>query len=147
MTQQPSSPVDPTMTVADLMSSGVHTARETDTIREAHSVMRVNRIRHMPVLDARGELCGVVSDRDLNLGWSRGPATRVSEVMSRHLQWVRSTTSARDAAARMLHDKIGCLPVLDENRQLVGIITETDFVEVAHRALSMLQSMSVPEAS
>lgn len=136
------SDVHQAMTVGDLMSSVPQTARETDTIREAYATMRVSRIRHLPVVDASGGLVGVVSDRDLHLGWARGPQTRVCEVMTRNLQWVRPTTCARDAAARMLHDKIGCLPVLDEQRQLVGIITETDFLEVAHRALTMLQALS-----
>ncbi len=135
-------PVRAGMTVADLMATAVHTARESDTIRDVHATMRVSRIRHMPVLDDRGDLVGVVSDRDLFLGWARGPQTRISEVMTRHLHWVHPSTSARDAAARMLHDKIGCLPVIDESRQLVGIVTETDFVEVAHRALTLLQAIS-----
>ncbi len=135
------------MTVGDLMSTIVHTAKEADTIRDAYATMRVARIRHLPVLGAREELIGVVSDRDLHLGWSRGPETRISEVMSRHLQWVHPETSARDAAARMLHDKIGCLPVVDDKQALVGIITDTDFLEVAHRALTLLQALTMKEAS
>ena len=49
--------------VGDLMSRIVHTTTEMETVREAHATMRMSRIRHLPVLDARGDLIGVVSDR------------------------------------------------------------------------------------
>lgn len=135
------------MTVAELMSKDVRTTTESETVRDVHSAMRVRGIRHMPVLDAAGSLVGIVSDRDLHLAWSRGPETRISEVMSRNMHWVHPSASARDAAARMLQEKIGCLPVLDEKRHIVGIITETDFVEVAYRALTLLQALNLEEAS
>lgn len=135
------------MTVADLMSKKVQGTRYTETIRDAHATMRMSRIRHLPVLDEEDNLIGLVSDRDLYLGWSRGPDATVAEVMSRNLQFTHPETSARDAAERMLHDKIGCLPVLDDDKNLVGILTETDYLEVAHRALTLLSAMSVKEAS
>jgi CBS domain-containing protein len=128
--------VTPDLTVGEIMSGPVHTVLATDAIRDVHSTMRMSRIRHMPVLDDKQQLLGIVSDRDLFLGWSRGPETPVSEVMTRHLQAIGPTHLARDAAARMLHDKIGCLPVLDDKRRLVGIVTDTDFVELAHLALT-----------
>jgi CBS domain-containing protein len=135
------------MTVADLMSKSLHTADPDHTIREAYAAMRVSRIRHLPVLDpSTGKLLGIVSDRDIHLGWSLGPKARVSEVMTRHMQWVHPETPARDAAARMLHNKIGCLPVVDvKERRVVGIVTETDFLEVAHRALTILPALSAPD--
>ena len=131
--------------VGDLMHTVVHTVRDTDTVHDAHKLMRVIRIRHLPVLDDRGMLTGVVSDRDLNLGWSRGPECRISEVMSRYAQWVHPGTRARDAAERMLRDRIGCLPVLDDRQRIVGIITDTDFLEVALRALTLADAVHETE--
>jgi len=125
------------LTVGDLMSVDVHTANETDTLEEAHKFMRMAGVRHLPVLDADAELVGILSDRDLLLGWSQGPSTKVSELMTRYAKWVHPETSARDAAGMMLNDKIGCLPVLDGDSKLVGIVTETDFMLVAHRALTI----------
>lgn len=130
------------LTVADLMSVDVHTANESDTLEEAHKFMRMAGVRHLPVLNADAELVGVLSDRDLLLGWSQGPSTKVSELMSRYAKWVHPDTPARDAAAMMLSDKIGCLPVLDGDNKLVGIVTETDFLLVAHRALTIQQMVA-----
>jgi CBS domain-containing protein len=125
------------LTVGDLMSIDVHTANEGDTLEEAHKFMRMAGVRHLPVLDADDELVGILSDRDLLLGWSQGPSTKVADLMSRYTKWVHPETSARDAAAMMLSDKIGCLPVLDGGKKLIGIVTETDFLLVAHRALTI----------
>lgn len=130
------------LAVADLMSRDVHTANESDTLEEAHKFMRMAGLRHLPVLDGHDELVGVLSDRDLLLGWSQGPSTTVAELMSRHTKWVHPETSARDAAAMMVHAKIGCLPVLDGGKKLVGIVTETDFLLVAHRALTIQQMVA-----
>ena len=56
-------------------------------------------------------------------------------MMTRAVRTVRATTPAHEAATLMIEQKIGCLPVVGEDEQLVGIITETDFLEVAARAL------------
>ena len=130
------------LAVGDLMSGDVHTANESDTLEEAHKFMRMAGVRHLPVLGGDGELVGILSDRDLLLGWAQGRNTEVSGLMSRHTRWVHPETSARDAAAMMLQDKIGCLPVLDGDKKLVGIVTETDFLLVAHRALTVQQMVA-----
>lgn len=130
------------LSVGDLMSRDVHTASESDTLEEVHKFMRMAGVRHLPVMDGDDELVGILSDRDLLLGWSQGPSTQVGELMSRHTKWVHPETSARDAAAMMINGKIGCLPVLDGAKKLVGIVTETDFLLVAHRALTIQQMVA-----
>lgn len=128
--------------VGDLMSVDVHTTTENDTLEEAHKFMRMAGVRHLPVLDEDRDLVGILSDRDLLLGWAQGPSTKVADLMSRYTKWVHPETTARDAAAMMLSDKIGCLPVLDAAKKLVGIVTETDFLLVAHRALTIQQMVA-----
>jgi CBS domain-containing protein len=101
----------------------------------------------MPVLDEDGRLCGLVSQRDLfrgalatAIGLARSAQARildallVREVMTPHPITTTPDTPLHEAAAVMLRRKIGCLPVL-EGDQLVGILTEADFV--AHVAASM----------
>jgi CBS domain-containing protein len=56
--------------------------------------------------------------------------------MTRGVRIVRPSTPAAEAAALMIELKIGALPVIGEGEQLVGVITETDFLAVAHQALS-----------
>lgn len=123
------------LTIKDIMTTNVRCARESDTLRDVHALMRMSGFRHVPILDEDGKLSGVVSDRDIHLAWHGGPEQPVSSFMSRNAEWARPDARARDVAARMLNDKIGCVPVVDGGRKVVGIVTETDFLRVAHRAL------------
>jgi CBS domain-containing protein len=136
-------PAEPTalaaLKVEDLMSRHVHTAEPNDRLHDIHALMRLARIRHVPVLDG-DKLVGIISDRDIHLAWSQGADAPARSFMTRYTQWVFADTPAREAAARMLHDKIGCLPVLDRAHRVVGIVTDTDFLAVAHRALTIHQA-------
>jgi CBS domain-containing protein len=125
------------LTVGDLMTHHVHTVTPDDRLDDMHALMRMTGTRHLPVM-AGDKLVGVVSDRDVMLAWAQGPDTRAAAIMTRQARCVAPDTPARDAAFHMLHDKIGCLPVLDSASKLVGIVTESDFLAVAYRALTKL---------
>ncbi|MCP4004241.1 MAG: CBS domain-containing protein [bacterium] len=130
------------MKVRDLMSSEVTTLGRNDELSLADDVMRLGRIRHMPVIDESGRVVGVVSQRDLFGGAlfkAMGFGDRqlrqvlktlpVKEVMSTGVETVSPDHDARAAAKLMLERKIGCLPVVEDGK-LVGILTESDFVAV-----------------
>jgi CBS domain-containing protein len=64
------------------------------------------------------------------------PATRpIAEIMTRQVRTVRPQDPARRALETLLKDRIGCVPVVTEDRQLVGIVTETSFLRLAREAL------------
>ncbi|MCB9559008.1 MAG: CBS domain-containing protein [Kofleriaceae bacterium] len=123
------------LSVSDLMTTAVVSVRATEPLREAHADMQMGAFRHMPVVDDRGRLVGIISDRDVLRAISRHKATLVGEVMTRQPVTVKPDTVAHAAALVMLERKIGGLPVVDEDGHLVGLITQTDFLEVARRAL------------
>ena len=106
------------------------------------------RVRHLPVVDAMGDLIGVVTDRDLrhHLFDPRVyqqvstiavdillKAVPVSDIMSSPVLSVESDDEVVEAARIMLEDKVGSLPVL-ENDRVVGIVTETDVLRQICRA-------------
>ena len=117
------------------MSTALMTVNTDETIKEAHAEMQVGIIRHLPVIDDRGRLAGVLSDRDVLRALSTKKPQRVAEVMTRDVVTTRPDTTAHAAAALMLDRKISSLPVVDETGALVGLVTQTDYVELARRAL------------
>jgi CBS domain-containing protein len=126
-------------TVEDFMSTAVISLKETDELNSAQLEMQLADIRHLPVTDKKGHVVGIVSDRDIlkNLEKLRDKthALPVSQIMARRVRTVTPGTEAAVAAALMLEHKISCLPVVGDDQQLVGIITETDFVRIAEQAL------------
>jgi CBS domain-containing protein len=121
-----------------LMSTALITAKPEDTIDAADFDMKLADIRHVPVVDDRNKLVGIVSNRDLLLALGAAVDNRVKirEVMSKTLHTVSTSDPAHTAVELMLDNKINCIPVLGDKRQLVGLITATDFLRVAHAALT-----------
>jgi CBS domain-containing protein len=124
-------------TVEDFMSTAVITMKESDTLSAAQIEMRMAEIRHLPVVDKKGHVVGVLSDRDIlrNLTKIDGEPTPVTRIMSRRVQTVKPSMLASEAATLLIEHKFGCLPVVGEDEQIVGIVTDTDFLRIAEQAL------------
>ena len=131
--------------VRDVMTSYVVTLKRNDKLTFADDIMRLGRIRHLPVLDGDGEVVGILSQRDLfrgslarALGYGEHAQKKVldslvvKEVMTTDVVTTSPDVPLAEAARTMLARKIGCLPVLDGGK-LVGIVTEADFVALAAR--------------
>lgn len=132
--------------VRDLMVDPVFTLGRNDRLSLANNLLKQQRIRHIPVLDVDGRLCGIVTQRDLfrgallrALGYGSRIADKmyeslsVKEVMTSDVLTTSPETPAREAARVMLENKVGCLPVVEEGK-LLGIITEADYVKAAVRS-------------
>jgi CBS domain-containing protein len=126
------------LTVSDLMITAVVTVRADETITSGHADMEMGAFRHLPVVDAQGRLVGIVSDRDLLRALGRPRATTIAEIMSRNPVTVRADNAAHLAARIMLDRRIGALPVVNDEGLMIGLVTVTDFVDVARRALLAL---------
>ncbi len=124
-------------TVEDFMSTAVITMKESDTLSAAQIEMQMAEIRHLPVVDKKGHVVGVLSDRDIlrNLTKIDGKPTPVTQIMSRRVRTVRPSMPAAEAATLLIEHKFGCLPVVGDDEQIVGIITDTDFLRIAEQAL------------
>jgi acetoin utilization protein AcuB len=127
------------MFVRDRMSSPAVTIKPDTSLQAALNLMHEHRFRRLPVVDDKGKLAGIVSERDL-LYASPPPATllsglelnhllterRVDEVMTRNVLTAMPDTFVEDAARLMVENKVGGLPVVEEDNRVVGVITETD---------------------
>ena len=105
----------------------------------ALDLMEEADIRHLPVVDGSGHLCGVITERDLfrhaladtSIDNQRGylERIRVEDLMATRPRTVGPDTDLRDAGRTMFTLKYGCLPVIEGDR-LVGILTEADFIRL-----------------
>lgn len=120
-------------TVADLMTRELVTLKENDDLGLAEAIMSFGKVRHLPVV-REGRLVGLVTHRDLLRALAvraeSAGVTPAGEVMTREVVTVHPATSLRRALRTMLHNKFGCLPVVEDGK-LVGIITEADLVRFA----------------
>jgi len=131
------------MFVSDRMSSPPITITPETPFQDALKLMRDHRFRRLPVVDNKAKLVGIVSERDL-LYASPSQATsldvwelhhllskvRVREIMTQDVITTTPDTPIEDASHLMVENKIGGLPVMDEESRVVGVITETDIFEV-----------------
>ena len=130
-----------------IMSTNLITVSPSATWAEARTLMHENRIHHLPVLEG-DKLVGLISltnvlaatDSFLRDDGSRIHADEIgiADAMVTDVATVDVSASLRHAALFLEKHKIGCLPVMD-NHELVGIITDTDFVAVAINLLEQIE--------
>ncbi|HZW82160.1 MAG TPA: CBS and ACT domain-containing protein [Candidatus Deferrimicrobium sp.] len=123
------------MLVENIMKTPVVTITPEMSIYDALQTLHQHKIRHLPVVDVEG-LVGILSDRDLRdacpSSLTEGDLSviqnsPVSQIMSSPVLTVHPLDFFDEAARMMYEKKVGCLPVVS-NRQVVGIISETDIL-------------------
>lgn len=127
--------------IRDIMTRDVVCIDMDYTLGKAIEMCSQKRIRHVPVLDEEGRLAGIVTDRDLRLFLSPRIGTisennadreslmrRVHQMMIRQVICVKESASLAEAAELMLAHRVGCLPVVDDERHVVGLVTTTDMI-------------------
>jgi CBS domain-containing protein len=127
------------MKVRGMMTGAIVSVSPMTPVAETRRLMREEHIRHVLVLDGP-RLVGIVTDRDIRLNLP-SPATTLSvgeinyilakltvgDVMTSLLMTIGPDHDVYEAARLMIDHKIGCLPVMEDDR-VVGIITETDLL-------------------
>jgi len=135
---QPSS-----LIVEEFMTTDLFTVQKDDIVEFVSDLIDWRRIRYVPVEDEKNHLVGLVTMRMIFKEYSKFvnqdedvPQT-VDEIMIRNPITVHPEASIMEAMDIMDSQKIGCLPVVKNNR-LVGIITEQNYMTIAGRLLRLL---------
>jgi CBS domain-containing protein len=134
--------------VHEIMSRNVAFLREEENLFTAERGMKDFHFRHVPVVDG-DKLVGLVTERDLLrastsslaedhdlLDHSLKRHVFVRQIMATAVRTVRPETALTEALNLMCKSKIGCLPVTRDDGTLVGIVTRSDFLNLA---LTLLQ--------
>ena len=134
------------MQVSKYMSAPAVTVRADADYRSAFDVMRERDFHHLPVVDARGQLVGIVAQRDMMVAATRhhNAPVEIAEVMHRPVVSTRPEVQVVEAARLMMGQNIGCLPVVDAEMNVLGVISERDLLEVFVRMLPSATRKAAP---
>ncbi len=133
------------MLVQDIMRSDVTVVQPQEKLAAIMRLLVPRGVRHLPVVDA-GELVGIVSDRDVksavaSAGNSPLDDLTAADIMARPVVTVAPMFPVEEAARLMVTRRISALPVTDAGR-LVGIITDTDLLQLLVRAMGVTEPSS-----
>jgi acetoin utilization protein AcuB len=130
------------MLVKNWMSKNVITIDVNDSMEDAMKLLKEHGIRMLPVMK-KGKLVGIITDRDLKKASASDANTleihellyllskiKVKEIMTKDPISVPPDYTAEETAQVLLDSKISGAPVVDDNGQLVGTITQTDLFRV-----------------
>ncbi len=131
-------------TVAELMTEDPFSLTRAATLKDAHDLMRVKNIRHIPIIDEAGLLTGmltqkVIMAKVIGLLAKYGATALeqkekqqvIADFMLTDFATVTPEQSVVEVAAYFLKNRHGCLPVINQDNKLVGILTSSDFVRLA----------------
>jgi len=126
------------MKVSEIMTAKVACCSPEDSDNRAAQLMWENDCGVIPVVDANGCTIGTVTDRDLCMAaYTKGRAftdLRVGEAMSSEVFGCKQKDSVEDALALMQRHRVRRLPVLDQNRRVVGIVSMNDVVRAIDKS-------------
>lgn len=126
------------MIVGRTMSTKLVTVAPGASVEEVRALLRRHGVRRIPVVE-NGQLQGIVTEGDLRLAEGRADKekTTVADVMTESVITVDPTTTVERAAMLMADNKIGALPVVSTEGELVGIITESDVLNALLRCMGV----------
>jgi len=114
-------------------------------MQDVAKLMKKNEIGSIVVVDdmTNKRAKGIITERDIVhnvIAKGKDPyKTLVEEVMSKPLRVIKPDTSIEDAAKAMRENKIKRLPVVDEENELVGIISEGDIAKVFPLVVDLIE--------
>lgn len=144
------------LTARDIMTENVITIKKDSSIEDLSEVLLKNKISGVPVVDSDGKIAGIVTEADIIVqdtdlhfpkyfkllggiiyldslnkfkdSLKKHLATKVEDIMVKKVRMISRDTTISDIAELMLRQKINRLPVVDEDSNILGIVTRADIV-------------------
>ncbi len=134
--------------VADIMTRDIFPLKSNQTLNVVRLLMRTVNVRHVPILNEDEHFVGLLSHRDL-LAYSISKLADIDplaqndldrnilikDIMRTEIATTTAGTDLKEALSSMLKNKFGCLPVIDKQNHLVGIITDEDIIKLSIKLL------------
>lgn len=113
------------MIASQVMTPHPRTLFIDDSIGQAWSALDELVVRHLPIVNAREEIVGMLSDKDL-VRTSRDSDRPVATLMSGTVVSVTPNTPLDVVADRLVQNRVGAVPVVDADEHVVGIVSYVD---------------------
>ncbi len=121
--------------VSKIMKTNLYTATAEDSLEKIHSLFREHRIHHVPVVDGV-TLVGLITTHDLlksNLCKENYGDAKVGDYMTKKVATVETDAKIGTAAEIFLENRFHGLPVVNEDRELLGFLTTFDVLNYVFR--------------
>ena len=133
--------------ISEVMTTDVEVVRPEETLRDAARAMADLDFGSMPVCDGR-KLIGMITDRDITVravAEGKSVDTPVGEVMTDEVVWCYDSDSVGEVLSKMGDEQIRRIPVIEDNRNLVGIVALGDLaLEEEEEIEEVLRDISMP---
>lgn len=140
------------MLIEQWMTKDVITLPQETSMMKASKLMKEQSISRIPVVDEKGALVGIVSDRDIKDASPSKATTldmhelyyllseiKLKDIMSKKVITIRVGETVERAAVLLLENNIGGMPVVDAANKVVGIVTDSDIFKVLIRITGVME--------
>lgn len=137
------------MKVSDIMSPSVICISDGASLKDAHHLMQTRGVRHLPVVsETDGTLVGVLTHKKMIASvlsmlnkYGQGALDRkerytpIATVMDKEFQHLTADEPLTAVVEYFIENKLGCLPVVDADKKVLGIVTSSDFIKLCRTLL------------
>jgi len=140
------------MLIENWMTKDVITGTPDMSMMKASKIMKEKGVGRLPVVDDKGVLVGLISDRDIKEASPSKATTldmhelyyllseiKLKDIMTKKVVTVHTGETIERAAQLMLEHNIGGMPVVDQTNKVVGIITDADIFKVLVRITGVME--------
>ncbi|MCL1036111.1 CBS domain-containing protein [Shewanella submarina] len=136
---------DHTIQIHEIMTPDPICLHKDATVHDAHALMK--QVKHLPIIDDDGRLVGVLSHKKIvstviHLLNSYGPGVLQRKEKFIHVHEVMESPITRkphDPASEVieyfLQNRLSCMPVVDDDMQVKGIVSASDFLTLCHELM------------
>ncbi|MCM2680162.1 CBS domain-containing protein [Echinimonas agarilytica] len=134
--------------IQEIMNTTLFTLKANSSLAEAKHLMAEHPIRHIPIVSDAHHLLGLVSHRDVlatgGMHNTEHDLITLDQIMVTNPYTISPKTGIKQGARLLKRQRYGCLPVIEHNK-LVGLVTASDFVEVAINLIEMIEDVEPVE--
>jgi signal-transduction protein with cAMP-binding, CBS, and nucleotidyltransferase domain len=138
------------MRVSELMHTPAVTCTSTTTVSAVARLMATRNVGSIIVIDAVGEVAGIVTDRDIairGVAQGRSGDIAVEMLMTRNVASIEPGADIADAAATMMKRRVRRLPVVDDRGHAHGVVALDDIVRNVTRQADEIGDLLLAQTS